>query len=59
MGGDRTPTEDTWKVREELRQLYEVVLVEESFREDHTVQAAKRTSRLTFFSVFLRVCCIL
>lgn len=59
MGGDRTPTEDTWKVREELRQLYEVVLVEESFRKDHTVQAAKRTSRLRVFSVFLRVCCIL
>lgn len=58
MGGDRTPTEDTWKVREELRQLYEVVLVEESFRKD-TVQAAKRTSRLRVFSVFLRVCCIL
>ena len=52
MGRDKAPTEDTWKVREELGQLYEAVLVEESFRKDHTVQAAKRTSRLRFFSFF-------
>lgn len=52
MGVRQDSTEDTWKVREELRQLYEVEVVEESFREDHTVQAAKRTSRLTFFLFF-------
>lgn len=33
MVGDKTPPEDTWKVRAELGQLYEAVLVEESFRE--------------------------
>ena len=49
MVGDKTPPEDTWKVRAELGQLYEAVLVEESFRKGHTVQAAK-TSRLMFFS---------